>query len=532
MPNAPPLPIAARLSEAAKRLAAREYAAAEATCHDILKAAPRTAEAQYMLGVIAADRNQPQIALERFDQAIAFRANFPQAIAQQARALMALGRTGDAVKAAGAAEAFLPRDPYSLDTIAVVFTRAGLHERAVPLYQRAAAATGAPGYHYNMGAALQFLGRMDEAREAYRACLARDPTHPAAWSGLVQITRQTPEANEVAALERVFEMRKKDPEGARMLGHALAKANEDLGRYPEAMAWLARAKATRPFDPAPEDALFAAATRSASTTQAGGAANGRPIFIVGMPRTGTTLLDRVVSSHSQVSSAGELNDFALALCRAAGDASNRLYSPAVIDAAATRDPNVIGPAYLESVSATLGLAGRFTDKQPLNIFLAPLILRALPQARILCLRRHPADAVLSTYRQAFASSARIYDYTFDLEAAAHHYLKFDRLVRRFAEALPADRFCEVPYEGIVSDIESETRRVLAFCDLPFELGCLLFYENPGPVATASAAQVRQPLYASSVGRWRRYLPMLEPALAILVEAGCIDAAEATGAGTR
>ncbi len=532
MPTAPPPSIASRLSDAAKRLAARDFQAAEAACLDILKAAPQTAEAYHLLGVIAADRNHPQLALERFDRAIAIRAGFPQAVAQRARALLALGRTAEAVEAAGAAEALSPRDGYSLDTIAVVFTRAGLHERAVPLYQRAAAGTGAPGYHYNLAAALQFLGRMDEARAAYRACLARDPAHPTAWSGLVQITRQTPDANDLAALERAFEMRKKDPEAAHMLGHALAKANEDLGRFPEAMAWLARAKATRRFDPAPEDALFAAAARSASATQAGGAADARPIFIVGMPRTGTTLLDRILSSHSQVSSAGELNDFALALCRAAGDTSNRLYNPAVIDAAATLDPSVIADAYLDSVSATLGLAGRFTDKQPLNIFLAPLILRALPEARILCLRRHPADAVLSTYRQVFASSARTYDYTFDLEAAAHHYLKFDRLVGRFTEVLPADGFCEVWYERIVSDIESETRRVLAFCDLAFEPACLLFHENPAPVATASAAQVRQPLYASSVGRWRRYRPMLDPALAILVEAGCIDAAEATEPETR
>ncbi|MBI1361857.1 MAG: sulfotransferase family protein [Alphaproteobacteria bacterium] len=441
---------------------------------------------------------------------------------------MALGRTTEAVEAATAAEALAPRDAYSLDTIAVVFTKAGLHERAVPLYKQAATSTNAPGYHYNLAAALQFLGRMDEARASYRACLARDPAHPLAWSGLVQITRQTPEANDIPALERAFAARANNPEAVHILGHALAKTNEDLGDYPRAMNWLAKAKAVRRFDPAAEDALFAAAERSASAFCPEGHTSARPIFIVGMPRTGTTLLERILSSHSEVSTAGELNDFASSLCRATGNAADRLYHPAVIDAAARADPKAIGEAYVASVSATLGLAGRFVDKQPLNVFLAPLILRALPDARIICLRRHPADAVLSTYRQAFAGSARIYDYTFDLEGAARHYLKFDRLVRRLAETLPADRFCEVSYEAIVSDLEGQVRRVLEFCDLPFEPACLDFHENAAPVATASAAQVRQPLYATSVGRWKRYRPMLDPALAVLLAGGCIDPAEAPG----
>jgi tetratricopeptide (TPR) repeat protein len=527
MPDAPPqAPIAARLSQAAHCLAARDYRAAEAMCIDILKAAPQTAEAFHLLGVVAADHNQYASALQRFDQAIACRAAFPQAIAQKARALMALGRPGEAVRAAEAAAALSPPDPYTLDTIGVVFTRAGLHARSVPLYQRAATAAGAPGYYYNLAAALQFLGRMDEARAAYRACLARDPGHAMAWSGLVQITRQTKDANEIANLEKALEARQSDAEAAHTLGHALAKAHEDLGQYPQAMDWLARAKAGKRIDDAPEAALFAAAERSASLPAKGGFEKAQPVFIVGMPRTGTTLLDRILSSHSQVTSAGELTDFPLALNRASAVHPRDLYDAAAIDAAASVDPKAIGEAYMASVAATLGLTGRFTDKQPLNIYLAPHILRALPNARVICLRRRPADAVLSTYRQVFAATARVYDYTFDLRATAQHYVRFDRLVRRFAETLPADRFCEVHYEQIVLDIETQTRRVLDFCGLDFEPACLAFHENEAPVATASAAQVRQPLYASSVDRWRRYRPMLDPALKVLVEAGCLSAADA------
>jgi hypothetical protein len=294
------------------------------------------------------------------------------------------------------------------------------------------------------------------------------------------------------------------------------------------MDWLAKAKAGRKFDPAAEEKLFAAAERSASMPLTGGLAGARPIFIVGMPRTGTTLLDRILSSHSEVASAGELNDFGQALSRLSGRGVAGLFDPAAIDAAAAADPRAIGEAYMASVRGAQGLVGRFTDKQPLNIYLAPHILRALPDARVICLRRHPADAVLANYRQVFASTARAYDYTFDLTATAEHYVHFDRLVRRFKETLPPERFCEVHYERIVSDIETETRRVLDFCGLAFEPACLAFHENDAPVATASAAQVREPLYASSVGRWRRYRPMLDPALSLLVANGCLPAADAPG----
>ena len=529
MPAEPPPPqLAARLSQAAHCLAARDYQAAEAICLEIVKTAPQTAEAHHLLGVISADHDRHANAVQRFDQALACRVAFPQALAQKARSLMALGRSAAAVEAAEGAAALLPADAYTLDTLGVVFTRAGLHARAAPFYQRAAAATDAPGYHYNLAAALSFLGRMDEARTAYRACLRGAPSHAMAWSGLVQITRQTPEANDFAKLERAFAANAADPEGVHALGHALAKANEDLGRYPEAMAWLARAKAGRKPDAAAEELLFAAAERSTGLPPAGGLAGAGPIFIVGMPRTGTTLLDRILSNHSEVASAGELNDFAIALERVAGRGAAGLFNPATIDAAVTADLRAIGEAYMLSVRGALGLTGRFTDKQPLNIYLAALILRALPDARVVCLRRHPADVVLSTYRQVFARSARAYDYTFDLTATARHYVRFDRLVRRFSETLPADRFCEVHYERIVSDIETETRRVLAFCGLAFEPACIAFHENQAPVATASAAQVRQPLYASSVDRWRSYRPMLDPALAILIANGCLAAADAPG----
>ena len=206
-----------------------------------------------------------------------------------------------------------------------------------------------------------------------------------------------------------------------------------------------------------------------------------------------------------------------------------MLDPATLDAAAQADLTALGEAYMASVRDSLGLAGRFTDKMPLNILLAPVILAALPEARVICLRRHPADTVLSNYRQMFATSFSYYNYAYTLEDTATYYVAFDRAVRHFEKVLPADRFTVVHYENVVAELEIEARRLLSFCGLAFEDQCLAFHENAAPVATASSAQVRQPLYRSALGRWKRYEAGLKPALDILQAAGCLDPNERSAA---
>ena len=170
----------------------------------------------------------------------------------------------------------------------------------------------------------------------------------------------------------------------------------------------------------------------------------------------------------------------------------------------------------------MGIQGRFVDKLPDNVLLAPLILRALPQAKVICLRRHPADVVLGNYRQGFDPNAADVAYAFDLEETARHVVRFEALLKRYRAALPPERFMVLTYEDLVGDFEAQVRRMLDFCGLPFEDACIRFEDNAAPVATASAVQVREPINARSIGRWRRYRPALDPALRILVEGGAMD----------
>jgi tetratricopeptide (TPR) repeat protein len=515
----------AMLRQAGQRLAAGDHRVAEAVLRQALATSPGQPDALYMLGVALAMREAHGDAVAAFDGALRAKPDFAQAMAQKARSLDALDRRDEAVALAEAAGA-KAQDPYSLDTAGVVLTRAGLHDKAAEFYARAARAGGAPGYHYNHAMALVYLGRFEEAREAFRQCLARDPGHGPAWAGLVQITKQTPAQNEIPRLTALAQRMAGDHLAMHAIGHAIAKAHEDMGDPTQAMAWLARAKVgvKGRFDPAADAGLFEAAMRS---VEVGGASDvkGAPIFVVGMPRTGTTLAERILSSHSAVTSAGELSDLANVLKQASGVRSARLVPAELVQAGGSVDAGAVGRDYLARVEKRLGVTGRFVDKLPENAFLTPLILRALPEARVICLRRHPADTVLGNYRQAFAPGAGDVDYSFDLEDTARHVVRFDAMVRSFEEKLPPDRFMAVQYEDIVGDLEGQVRRMLGFCGLEFEEACLRFHENASAVATASAAQVRLPINAEGVGRWRRYRPAIDPALRILVDAGVMDSAE-------
>ena len=510
-------------------MARKAYEDAHVLCLQALNADPDDARAWFLLGVLAADHDNPSRAAELFARAAVLGPGEARHHAHLARALIALSRRPEALAAAEAAVALEPADPLTLDTLAVVFTRAGLHGRALPLFEAAAAAMpGNASFQYNLAAARQFAGDFAGAETAYGAALALEPGLHRAWSSRVQLARQTPERNFRRELEALIAQPSTDPDPDRdlHLGHALAKTCEDLGEPEQALAWLVRAKAAKraavAYSAAADAALFEAARASVpAAAPSRGHASPEPIFVVGLPRSGTTLIDRVLSSHSDVTSAGELSNFALLLKRAAGTSSNMVLEAETFAAAGQVDLARLGEAYVASTRALTGATPRFVDKMPLNALYAGLIHQALPNARIVCLRRDPMDVCLSNYRQLFATGFSYYNYAYDLEDVARYYVAFDRLMAHWRAVLPADRFLEVGYEDVVADQEAQTRRLLGFCGLDWQDGCLAFHENAAPVATASSVQVRQPLYSTSVGRWRRYGEGLAPMRRVLEAAGLV-----------
>lgn len=519
-----------RLEKARRLLAAKAYREAHALCLEALARDPAAAEAYFLLGVLSAEHGVAGKAAELFERAIGLDTAEAPYHAHLARALTVLNRPVEAREAAERAMALAPTDALTLDTIGVALSRTGAHDRAVELFRRAAAREGAgAGLWYNLGAAEQFVGDFEAAEAAYRRAVALDPAAYKALAALAGLSRQTPERNLVLELEALFPkddaQADADPDRALQIGHALAKSLEDLGDDLAALDWLIRAKAPKRravgYDAGRDEAAFAAAARTAAPPPAGEMAclSGAPIFVVGLPRTGTTLVERILSSHPDVTSVGELTNFALIVKQRARTPANTVLDAETLDAARALDLSGLGQAYIDSTRPLSGGTARFVDKMPLNVFYAGLILRALPDARVLCLRRDPLDSIVSNFRQLFATDYPYYRYALNLEDTARYYLMFDRLVGRWRERLPPDRFTETRYEDLVLNQEAETRRLLAFCGLDWDDRCLAFHQNAAAVATASSVQVRRPLYATSVGRWRRWADRLAPAIRILEEGG-------------
>jgi hypothetical protein len=310
------------------------------------------------------------------------------------------------------------------------------------------------------------------------------------------------------------------------LCHALAKHSENAGQYADSFSLLQRGKRRKRASlrySIEDDAALFEAVRQAATPEflraaSGGFASREPIFIVGMPRTGTTLIERILSSHSSVFAAGELSDFSLAVKRAARTPSKLVLDPPTIRAAGNLDFSALGQAYIESTRPRTGHTPHFIDKMPLNFLYVGLIHRALPNAKIIGVRRNALDTCLSNYRQLFATSFPYYNYAYELLDVGRFYLLFDELMHYWRAQL-GDRYFQVHYEAVVSDTEREAKRLLEFCELPWEAACLRFHENTAPVATASSVQVRQPIYRTSMERWRKYERELAPLRELLEREG-------------
>ena len=499
-------------------LGAKRYRDAHAQAIARLKADGRDAEAVCALGLIALDHDNQAKALELLSQAVALAPNDAMMHAQKARALTLIGRQAEAREAVETAADLQARQndlraPVN-DIIGVVLSRVGLHAKAVPFFERVVRADPKPANpHYNLAASLQFSGEFDAAETAYLNALDRDPDNYRAMSALSALRKQTETSNRLEALEQAFERLSDNPDAALHIGHAIAKTLEDLGDYPNSLDWLKKAKARKKAEVGHNiqwdlDLLKAAQRTFPSPAHETDPDASAPLFVTGLPRTGTTLVERILSSHPDVRSVGELNTFADLIKRAMKTPSRYVLDPPTFEAAREADLSGVGGAYMDFVRSLLSSMGapeaRSVDKMPLNILNAGLIHRALPNARIIVLRRGATDSCLSNFRQLFSTGHSYYNYSFDLIDTARYYRAFDALVDHWARHLPADRFLQIAYEDIVFDQDAQTRRLLDFCDLEWDERCLRFHENDAPVSTASSVQVRQPLYSGSIGRWTRY----------------------------
>ncbi|SEJ22414.1 Tetratricopeptide repeat-containing protein [Frateuria terrea] len=521
--------------EAASAFNRRDWRLARKFALRALRAAPQ-AGMHYIAGVASVELQELGLAHAHLRQATSMAPDRADFAAQLAKVL-SIARFGkEALEVAERAFALAPTDPTTLDTLGVVFTQANAYTRASEAFRLAAGRMpGNPHYRFNLATALIYAGCLQEAEQELEACLALQPSWWKAHLTLAQLRRQTPEQNHLERLTSLLPQAEQAQAGRIYVNLALAKEYEDVGDYRQAFEHLSRGKAAggegRGYSHRRDEELFEAIRRAfpAPSCPGGGHPTREPIFVIGMPRSGTTLVERILTAHPDVHSAGELQNFGVVLKRLSGSRTPLLLDPPTIERARQLDPMQLGEAYLASTRPATGTTARFVDKLPHNFLYAGFIAQALPDARIICLRREPLDTCLSNFRQLFALSSPYYDYSFDLMDTGRYYVLFEQLLAHWRRVMPG-RILEVQYECLVDRQEEATRGLLEHCGLPWHGDCLRFERNQAPVATASAVQVREPMNRKSIQRWKKYQEQLRPLQTLLDAAGIALEREAPSDG--
>ena len=473
-----------------------------------LKEDPFDVRAIRMLAELAARIGRLQDAEKLLRRAVEIAPGFTAARANLALVLGRLGRAAEALELLDEVFRAEPEAIGNLNLKAATLGRLGDFEEAIPLYEAVLArAPNQARVWLSYGHMLKTVGRQADGIAAYRRAIALRPALGEAWWSLANLKTVRFDSEDVAAMEAALDAADLQPDDRFHLEFALGKALHDAGRFDDAFACYARGNALR----RQYHAYRAADTRrlversieqfTASVLgRGGGNAACDPIFIVGMPRAGSTLIEQILSSHSQVEGTSELPDMPV-VARAAG----RYPESAVELGAAER--HTAGAEYLRRV----GVQRRterpfFIDKLPNNWMFVPFIHLVLPNARIIDARRHPLGCCLSNFRQHFA---RGQDFTYDLGDLGHYYANYVELMAHVDAALPG-RVHRVIYERLVNDTEAEVRTLLTYCGLEFEPACLEFHKTERAVRTASSEQVRQPIYRDATDEWQNYSANLAP----------------------
>lgn len=509
-----------RLADIRRLLGQRRADEAAAACRSLARECPDSAEALLLLGKASQQQGRFDEMLRASQQALVAVPGHTGARLQFTEACIFNGQHDIALDELAALEAAAGSDHNLLQHIGQYYTQLGRHGDACGCYERALAlAPEDSRARYNLAAAQVALGRFEDAEQNFTMIIERDPHDYDAWANRSTLRKQTAADNHIAALSGLLESDKGNEAGEVPLCYALAKEYEDLGEYETSFHFLKRgADRRRRMMAYQVDGDVAVMERLATLFDAGFAARTPAardrrgaLFVTGLPRSGTTLVDRILSSHGRVDSLGEINDFALTLTRLAGTSDKS----ALLDASAHLDMDALGEAYLASARNYGTREELFIDKTPANWLYFGLIAKALPAAVVIHVRRHPLDSCFAMYRTLFRMG---YPFSYDLGDLARYYIAYHRLMKHWRQTFP-DTFIEVQYEQLVDDQEDVSRMLIAHCGLDWDDACLSFERNTRPVATASAAQVRKPIYRDALGRWRNYERQLEPLVRKLGDAG-------------
>lgn len=398
---------------------------------------------------------------------------------------------------------------------------AGRHEEAIESYQKALeidprkfqAITG-------MAHHLKTIGLQDDAIAKYRECIRVKPDHTEAYWSLANLKTFRFDDAEVDAMEALLADEELDDASRVHLHNALGFAYEARGDFDRAFSNFERCNKTRrlteSYDPVEledaHDRIIRTFNAEFLREKFGdGFPDDAPIFVVGLPRSGSTLIEQILSSHSQVEGTHELSDLSRVVHQARRESKGKRRFPEMLENFAPDDWRIIGENYIDRTKQFRSGHPYFVDKNPNNFEFIGLLSLVLPNAKIIDARRHPLDSCFGTYKQLFAKGQ---PFSYDLTELGEYYLEYRRLMDHWHRVLPGN-VLDVNYEEVVADLETQVRRMLDYCQLPFEQACLRFHETDRAVKTASSEQVRQPIYTSSVNLWQNYETHLRELIQVL-----------------
>jgi tetratricopeptide (TPR) repeat protein len=497
---------------------------AEAAYRRALKLDAGNAETLDNLALALKDLERWQEAADVLGRAIAIEPRSDKLLVHYASTLLDQDKIEETAAAVERAIALNPNNHDAVNLMGRVAFDRGDMQAAIAHYRRALRLKpDLADAHNNLGNVFKTLGQLDKAEAAYVEALRLDPSIPGVYVNLAERRTFRPNDPFLAAMENLAANSAGLSKTERLqLDFGLGKAYADLKEYGRSFAHFASGnaakRATLSYDEQAALAVFdrieAIFTPELFAAKPGsGDPSSMPIFIIGMPRSGTTLIEQIIASHPLVHGAGELKNLNDVVRSVRGRDGNTIPYPEFVPAANAAALKKIGAGYVASLGQFLtGGHERITDKMPSNYYFAGLIHLALPNAVIIHTVRDPVDTCVSCFSKLFAAEQK---HTYDLGELGRYHKRYRRLMDHWHRVLPAGRILDVSYEDVVADLEGQARRIIAHCGLKWDQRCLSFHETERPIRTASAAQVRQPIYQTAIGRWRVYEQHLGPLLSAL-----------------
>jgi len=499
---------------------AGDYAAAERICLDVLHDDPANFDATRLLGMLASEFGNRKLAIEMLRKTVGLQPRFFGGYIELAGELIESDDLGECHAVLQEAIKLQPELALPRAMLGNVLNKVGRFEEAAEIFKTALEKQPDHGASLaGLGHSLKTIGRQEEAIEILRKCITTFPAFGEAYWALANLKTHRFSNHEITTMEATVDDQELAEEVRANLNYALGKAYEDRGDYDKAFDRYDRGASLRRsnvrYDPVLtetiHDEIIDTITPEALQQNKGfGDPDPAPIFIVGLPRSGSTLIEQILASHPEVDGTHELTELprvieAINRQRPNGDG----YPKALLHLG--QELSTMGRQYIATTRRYRGDAPYFTDKLPSNFENVGLIALILPNAKIINARRHPLDTCMSCYKQLFYEAQT---FTYDLVELGEYYLDYQRMMDYWHKILPG-KVLDIQYERMVADQENETRRLLEYCGLPWEAGCLRFFETERAVVTASSEQVRQPIYPTSVNSWRHFEKHLGPLIEIL-----------------